>query len=307
MLDGKTLLIANPAARHGEGAVIAMRAERLLRRRLGDDLTMLLTTRSGHACELAAAAATYGTVIALGGDGVVHEVVGGLMEVPAGRRPVLGVIPAGSGNDYAGAIGMGQALEEAVVQLETAPRRIADVGVCNGVPFMETLSFGFDAAIALDTIERRERTGATGLPLYLQSGIDQLLHHLGSYRLEARFGGDRRSLEVILCAVQVGPTYGGGFRVCPDARFDDGLLDVCIAHAPVGTLKAGLVFLCAKSGRHRRFREIESFQARTATLEFASPLPVQIDGEPLSGTRYEVSIEPSALSVIAPDGSCFTR
>lgn len=307
MAEGETLLVVNPAARHGEGAAIAVRAQRLMRERLGDSLTVLLTNRPGHAAEIAASSAAFSTIVALGGDGLVHEVVNGLMKLPRDQRPALGVIPAGSGNDYAGALGMGHTLERAVRQLESAPCRPADVGVCNGAYFMETLSFGLDAAIALDTIERRERTGATGFLLYLQSGIDQLLHNLRSYPVEARFDGRARSEELILCAVQVGPTYGGGFRVCPDARFDDGVLDVCMAHAPVGTLKAGLVFLCAKGGHHRRFKEIESLRACEATLEFAAPLPAQIDGEPLRDMRYYVSVKPSALRVIAPDGSCFSR
>lgn len=307
MLEGKILLIANPAARHGEGAVDAVRAERLMRERWGASVTALLTKRSGHAFHIAATASAYSAVVVLGGDGLVHEAVNGLMSLPARQRPALGVIPAGSGNDYARSLGMSTVLTDAVSQLEAAPFRTADVGVCNGEYFAETLSFGLDAAIALDTIERRKRTGASGVALYMRSGIDQLLHNLKAYAVDARFDGRESRREIILCAVQMGPTYGGGFRVCPDARFDDGLLDVCIAHAPVGALKAGIVFLSAKGGRHRRFKEIETLRTREARLEFGGPLPVQIDGEPLHGTSYAVSVEPGALRVIVPDGAHFSH
>ena len=80
-------------------------------------------------------------------------------------------------------------LEEAARQLVSAPRRWADLGVCNGRHFIETLSFGLDAAIALDTIERRKRTGAAGVTLYMQSGFDQLRNHLAYHEMEAWFDG----------------------------------------------------------------------------------------------------------------------
>ncbi len=307
MLGEKVLLIANPASRHGEGAVAAVRAERLLRETVGARLAVMLTSHQGHAADIAESAAGLDAVVALGGDGLIHEVLNGLMAIPAALRPPLGVIPAGSGNDYAGALGMAATLTDIVHQLDNAPHRTSDVGCCNGEYFMETLSFGLDAAIALDTIERRERTGAAGFSLYVQSGIDQLLHNLKPRRMEAVFDGKERREDIILCAVQNGPTYGGGFRICPDALFDDGLLDVCIAHAPVGALKAGWVFLRAKSGHHRHFKEIETFRAREISLRFDEPLPVQIDGEPLFETEYKISVEPGALRVIAPNDKPFSK
>ena len=154
----KILLIANPASRHGEGIVDAARVEALLRERADAELTVLMTQRRGHAEELAAAAGGFDLVVVVGGDGAAHEVANGLMRIPREGRPAMGVVPAGSGNDYALSLGMSRSLEEAARQLVSAPRRWADLGVCNGRHFIETLSFGLDAAIALDTIERRKRT-----------------------------------------------------------------------------------------------------------------------------------------------------
>lgn len=320
---GSTLLIANPAARNGEGAQAAEKAAELLRAVPGCSLEVALTRRPGHAGDLAAGAAGFQTVAVLGGDGAIHEAANGLMRLPRDERPAMGAIPVGSGNDYAFSLGMASRLDRAVSQLASAPVRWADAGTCNGEFFVETLSFGLDAGIALDTVERRKRTGATGTALYMRSGLDQLLHHLDSRRIRARFsrlgdaakpaafwdqarsGDGSAEGDVILCAVQVGPTYGGGFRICPGARFDDGMLDVCIAHAPVGLLKAAFVFLRAKNGRHLGFREIEAFSARGLHLEFAQPLPVQIDGERLEATEFEIGIEPAALRVIAPSDAAF--
>ena len=167
----KILLIANPASRHGEGIVDAARVEALLHERADAELTVLMTQRRGHAEELAAAAGGFDLVVVVGGDGAAHEVANGLMRIPREGRPAMGVVPAGSGNDYALSLGMSRSLEEAARQLVSAPRRWVDLGVCNGRHFIETLSFGLDAAIALDTIERRKRTGAAGVTLYMQSGL----------------------------------------------------------------------------------------------------------------------------------------
>ena len=188
--EGSILLIANPAAQNGNGAAAAQRAVGLLRAQLGEDAVVLARTAGPrHASEIAERAEGCSTVIALGGDGVIHEVAGGLMRRPAARRPALGVIPVGSGNDYARTLGVSTKVDEACAQLLGAEARLADVGRVNGHWFVETLSFGLDAAIALDTMERRVRTGRTGTVLYMESGIDQLLHHLDLRRYRVSFDG----------------------------------------------------------------------------------------------------------------------
>lgn len=301
---GKTLLIANPAAQNGNGAAAAERAAALLGDALGDGALDVAPTRGpGEAVHLAAGAGAYDTVLALGGDGVIHEAANGLMRLPAGERPTFGIVPVGSGNDYARTLGMSaRSVDAAVAQLLAARARPADVGRCNGEFFVETLSFGVDAAIALDTVERRARTGRTGTALYLASGMDQLLHHLDCHRYTASFdGGEPVRGASFTFAVQVGPTYGGGFRICPDARIDDGLLDVCIAHPPFGVARAVFVFLLAKGGRHTGFRQIELRRARTLSVRFDAPPPVQIDGEPLEAAEYAIDVVPRALGVLVPE------
>nr|WP_256368340.1 hypothetical protein [Adlercreutzia sp. ZJ473] len=212
-----------------------------------------------------------------------------------------------------------------------------DVGCVNGEFFVETLSFGLDAAIALDTVERRRRTGRTGTLLYLESGIDQMLHHLESARYEAEleggegaFGdeaaagnaaapddgpapasatalddgpapaGPTRAIsgESYIFAVQIGPTYGGRFKVCPQADPADGLFDICLAHPPLNSLSAMVIFLLAKGGHHVRFRRIEQLRARRLEVTFDRPLAAQADGERVLGTRFCVDMVPRALKVL---------
>ena len=99
---GRTLIIANPAAQSGAAREVAERLQRFLDMTArASQFDLVLTERMGHAKELAAQAEGYHTVIALGGDGVIHEVVNGLMTQDEAVRPALAILPVGSGNDFA--------------------------------------------------------------------------------------------------------------------------------------------------------------------------------------------------------------
>lgn len=309
MERGQIALIANPAAQNGRGSWAAVEAASLLRTRVGEEnFQLLLTERPLHATELAAQVGPgVGTVIALGGDGLINEVACGLMERPPAARPALAVIPVGSGNDYAETLGMAYTVSKAVDQILQCRTRPADVGRVNGRYFVETLSFGLDAAIALDTVQRRVRTGRTGTRLYLEAAVDQLFHHLNLYDFKAQVEGGApaadgavRTLagEAYLFAVQLGPTYGGHFRICPEASIDDGLLDLCWATPQLGSWKALAVLLAAKGGRHTGNSHIHFERASRLVLDFASAPPAQIDGEKIEGTHFEIECIPAALTVV---------
>lgn len=306
---GPIALIANPAAQNGRGAWTAVEAASILRARVGEGgFRLLLTEWPGHATALAAQLpAEVGCVVALGGDGLINEVACGLMERPSGERPALGVIPAGSGNDYAATLGMATSLSRAIDQILEFRTGPADVGLVNGRYFVETLSFGLDAAIALDTVERRVRTGRAGTRLYLEAAVDQLFHHLRTYDFAAHLEGvpdgndaAARTVEAAayLLAVQIGPTYGGHFRITPEAALDDGLFDVCWAVPTLSPRRALAVLLAARFGRHVGNDHIRFERASGLSLEFAQEPPAQIDGEKITGTRFDISCVPSALTVI---------
>ncbi|MGN0073142.1 MAG: diacylglycerol/lipid kinase family protein [Coriobacteriales bacterium] len=302
---GKTLLIVNPTAKSGEGETAARTAEELLRKQLPDGPDVVRTSAAGHGRQLAAQLAErYQTVVALGGDGIAHEVVNGLMELDAAARPVFGLIPVGSGNDYARSLGVSFKVPQAVRQLLDYEARLTDLGMVNGEYFMETLSFGLDAAIALGTMERRKKDGKSGTLLYFEEGIHQFLHHLDFYPYELSTvdeGGAmslRQGGSAILVAVQLGPTYGGGFMICPKARLDDGLLDVCVANGPISALRAIKVFLSAKGGHHVGHPAITLSRAQEAVLRFEGTPQCQIDGEAFSAPEYRIRVVPNALRVI---------
>jgi len=301
--DGKTLLIANPAAQRGNGREAAQIAHDLLVEWLGEEnVDFAYTEGPAHAIELAqSAGGSHTTVIALGGDGVIHEAVNGLMSVPAQMRPRFGIIPVGSGNDYARTLGMSESVPDAVTQFLDAGEVAIDIGCCNGEFFDETLSFGLDAAIAIDTVERRKRTGEQGTILYLKSGLNQLLHHLDTFECKAVLDGNRTiCAPVHLITVQIGPTYGGGFRICPEADPTDGLFDICYAKAPMRIPEATFKFLRAKDAHHTKYKGIFFERAASIELLFDRRPPCQIDGEVHIADSYSITIERQALRVLAP-------
>lgn len=302
---GRVLLVVNPTANSGRARALESRARTAL---LACDTTRSVEVRRTHAAgdgeEIARAAAAFDTVVALGGDGIAHEVAGGLMDIRFADRPAFALIPCGSGNDFARTLGMSLDPDQALRQFETMNERVYDIGTCNGERFCETLSFGMDAAIALDTVERRVRTGKTGTALYMASGFDQMLHHRTPRMARISIDGSNpERLCVLLLAVQVGRTYGGGFAICPEADPTDGVLDVCWAKAPVGLVRTAIVFLRAKDGHHVGDPHMVFERARHVVLEFDEEPPAQIDGEPIYGTRFEIGIEPAALRVLCDRGA----
>ncbi|MBM6675275.1 diacylglycerol kinase family lipid kinase [Olsenella uli] len=300
---GRTLLIANPAAHSGKGAAGAEFARRFLSSysSVTDGYEMRLTAGPGDATALAGAAEGFDTVLVLGGDGVIHETVCGLMERPADARPRLGVVPLGSGNDYARTLGMARNdVEAALAQIVRGRARPLEVGRVNDTYFMETLSFGLDAAIALDTTRRRaEDTSQEGEALFVTSGLRILSRAKGGFPCTATFDDEEPvELSTLVFAVQVGPSYGGGFRICPDADPADGLLDVCYNTRKPSLPRLLALFGLARTGRHVRSSVVETRRTRHARLEFAAAPPCQVDGEALEGTSFSIDVIPFALRVI---------
>lgn len=300
---GRTLVIANPASQSGAGAEGAQFVERTLAHfdSATEGYRVSLTNAQGHATSMARAASHFDTVIALGGDGVIHEVVNGLMKIGPTMRPRLGIIPLGSGNDFARSLGMAlNTPEKSLAQLLQGVTRKIDLGLVNDIYFDETLSFGVDAAIALDTMERRQKSGSHGTRLFAASGIDVIRHQLRSYAFKATTDGERLEGNSIIFAVQNGPTYGGGFKICPKADLSDGKLDVCSTKGDPSMAEALLLLGRARFGAHTRSRYMQFRHVKQLILDFEEELPCQADGERVVGKHFEISCVHRALEVIFP-------
>lgn len=298
--DGKVLLIVNPVAKNGAGAVAAEKAFQLLENALGEgNVVEARTTGPRHGRKLVQeTAGRYTTIISLGGDGIIHEVANGLMALPEEERPVLGIIPVGSGNDYAKTLGRSENIDQAVSQLLSASAVGMDVGCVNGEHFIETFSCGIDAAIAIDTMERRKRSRKTGGALYFEAGVNQFLRHFETHTFSGVLDKTRAfSGTCLTMAIQIGPTYGGGFKICPDADPTDGVFDICYS-TPTNKVHALGVFALAKNGHHLNSTFVHFRKASSVHLEFVQHPPTQADGEEVQGKVYDISISQQAIQVL---------
>ncbi|MDR1422011.1 MAG: hypothetical protein LBI64_04005 [Coriobacteriales bacterium] len=243
-------------------------------------------------------------ILCLSGDGTIHGVLQGLMRRPRTERPALCVLPLGSGNDIARTFSIPTSPTRALPALARGYLQAADVGSCipdhqDEVYFLQTLSFGMDAAIALKTIELRKHTRNREAVLYARAAVDAIVHELHTNHFHYVMDGQERRDDLLIMAIQNGPTYGGGFRVAPQARIDDGRLNLCMA-TRIGKLRALYYLSRMKNGTHEHLASFQTHEIRHLIVETDKQVPTQIDGEPIRARHYEISVRQNAIDFLRP-------
>jgi lipid kinase YegS len=281
---------------HGKGAAepILREAVAALRER-GHDVDVRATWEAGHAEHFAReAATTHDVVVAGGGDGTINEVVRGLLSADEPPRAALGILPLGTANDLAR--GLGLPLDDRLAALVVAaegPLVPLDVGVVNDQPFVNVASGGFAAEITSRTPP--ELKDALGGLAYSITGLftaPQLVPHACRFIAE----GQSFEMAITILAIGNGRLAGGGYAVTPEARTDDGLLDlVLVPSVPLGELPQliGELFQAsAAENEYVLYRQLKQFE-----LHFADEFQLNLDGEPLRGRDFRVAIRPQALQL----------
>ena len=303
--------VLNPQARNGRARRLWPALDTALHA-AGIGGPMRETTAPGDAVAMAQDLASHAdVVVAVGGDGTVHEVVNGLV----GTGAALGVLPVGTGNDYARAIGMPSRPADAVARLVATAPRALDVGqatwdageAASGTRWVaNAVGLGFDALAAAGAVQTKWLGGRSA---YLAA----VLRALWAYRrtgpevaVEIATGDEplRRLLDgpLYLCEIGNGQSVGGGFHLTPDARLDDGRWDVC-AVRHMGPSRALRLLPTVFSGAHVGFPEVSMARATRVVVTAAAPgVPVHVDGEGVTRTarRVELQLVPGGLQVVAP-------
>ncbi|MEL7667210.1 MAG: diacylglycerol kinase family protein [Actinomycetota bacterium] len=291
------LLIVNPEARHGETGQLVPVIEQLLQ---SAEFDLTLTAYMGHAAEIARDAQGYDVLVAVGGDGTVHEVLNGIMARPEGDRPVLGLIPTGSGNDTRRTVGVPEDIAEATLALISGRRRRFDIGRCNGMYFNNSFAAGLDARVTAKAVEYKATTRRAGLWLYFTALVHVLLNELYPHHIRISWdGAEPVEDDMLALATTIGPTYGGGFRITPDALPDDGLLEVCLID-PLSLPQALVRLPFVVVGKHTGMKVVRMSRHRSVVIESDEPIPAQIDGEVMVGNRFEVEVLPLAIEYVVP-------
>lgn len=263
-----------------------------------------ITEHAGEATEFARQAARDGLDAALisGGDGTVCEAVNGLV----GSHTALGVLPTGTGNVWAKELGLPvftltnpNRLLVAAHLLRKATTRTIDVGRANDRHFLLFAGLGLDATVAHNMEPRERATKRLGVLPYLVAGVMVAFEFYG-VRTTVVVDGKKvvrgRSLFILISNAQL---YGGLLRITPDARLDDGLLDIAIFNGvgPMYTLRHLFSIL---GGRHLRDPSVKFLRAKRVMVDCARPWPVQVDGDPIGTTPMTFQVIPRALRVLIP-------
>ena len=237
-------------------------------------------------------------IVVAGGDGSIHEAVNGIMD--ADGAAALGVIPSGTGNDFAKAANIpldwraaASLLASRIVD-HTSPRTI-DIGRMNDRFFANGAGIGLDAKV---TKIARDYNWPIGDLVYLVAIFRTMIDDIATPELEIQADSFRWDGPLTLASVSNGPWIGGMFHIAPMARNDDGQLELMIA-APVTRRRIFGLLPKLMKGEHMDETEIEHVSVRRLTVRAASPVPSHLDGEvqPLQ-TDFDVEILPGALSLL---------
>ncbi len=259
-----------------------------------------------HAIELARQAAEegYELIISVGGDGTIHEVINGVMQVPPENRPRLGIVPLGSGNDFAHAVGVDPRPAYALQKIFTGKPKRIDVGrLEDGSGRVEywdnALGIGFDATV---TIRSRKFTYLRGFMIYFLAVLQTIMLNHDAPRMHISTENETWTDELLMLVLANGSREGGGFLVAPEAQPDDGVYDyVCI-----GRVSRPLMLRLIPEvmrGTHGRFRQVRMGKLVKMELDSNAPLTIHVDGEIYAGfgmdvRHLKVELLPGAVEVV---------
>ena len=308
------IAIVNPAAGAGHCRHRWKSFATSLQRRFQDfhhdfHLETRWTDSPGDATELASEAVSQrpDLILAVGGDGTVHEVVNGLLRAsePSTVPVPIGIIPFGRGNDYADMLGIPRRFPELLNLLQQVSFDSFDVGVvecwdASGQRtvqyFNNILGLGFDARVAarMNRLNRR-------LPWAIAYPINILreLTNLRFYPMNVTMNGQTLELKSFLFVIAIGKSFGGGLRVAPDADPQDGRFDVIWAD-PLSRREVIRLLPRVYRGRHLSHPAVHAGTATEILINSETAVPIEAEGEVIGWTPAHITIQPRRLTVCIP-------
>lgn len=283
-------IIANPLAGRGLGA----KAARLTQQVLTDkqiDFELIYTKHAGHATELALKASRkHEVVVALGGDGTIREVLEGTWQSEA----TLGIIPGGTGNDYARGLDIPRETLAAVDLLLTGQKASFDLGLEGERIFGVLASIGFPVDV-IDHVNLHRNRFIKGKPAFL-SAVVATLHNLRSFPVEIKIDQAVIEKEVIGVFVMNMPFGGGGMRFTPEAFYGDGLFHVLIIEK-ISRRDLAVTLPKIYAGNHVNHPAVSILTGKEVSIE-SVPEAIMLDGDIFSPRKVETKILPKAAQVI---------
>jgi len=297
-----TLVILNPTARRGADRF--GRLEAMLREALGDvEVTRTRAPRDATRIAREAARAGVERIVAGGGDGTLSEVVTGVLDADLGQQVEIGLLPLGSGCDFARSVGVSRRIPEVVEALRDGARAVVDAGRithCAHDGTTRTTYFLNEAGFGLSglTVHLVNRLGKRFGPTlaFALGAVGAIVRGCGP-EIELRIDGEivfRGAVSMVVCGN--GSHFGSGMRIAPNASLTDGFLDV-IAVEKLGRLRLLSRFPSLYRGTHLRYAECTEHRGRRieAKLLGHGPGLLDVDGEPLGELPVEIDVLPGAI------------
>lgn len=236
-------------------------------------------------------------IIAVGGDGTIHEVINGLV----GSTIPLGIIPAGSGNDFCRGMGIPLQYDKALERILKNEQKVIDVGRINDTYFATIVGIGFDGQVALETHHSKNKkllnlAGIGSIP-YIINVLKVLLYYKPT-NVDLYIDSIKTTHQKVwLIAIANSPFYAGGMMICPDAKNNDQLFDICIVKG-ISRWEFLQIFPSVFKGEHIHHPSIITLKGKKLKILSSTPLTAHGDGEIIGNTPFKIMISPASISVL---------
>lgn len=304
MKKSKTLAIFNPAANHGRAKDLEKTIQGMVKDYGGLDWERTIVAGETKEIALRAIQSGYEHLIAIGGDGTTQDVVNGLLSVSKIKRPTLGIVPIGSGNDFAGGLGVSTDYVNSLLTALTGKSHPVDIGLIktnDGIKhyWVNAVGIGFDAVVDIYT---RKMVFFTGFWLYLAAALQTIMRNHKPYHFSGQMDGKKFERNLLMLIISNGKREGGGFKIAPHAQLDDGVLNY-VGVKEISRSRMLLTLPYFLQGTQDKLAYVESGKLKQLIITSDHPMQIHADGEIIAGfdsriIGLTIQVIPSAINVI---------
>ena len=293
----KITIISNPISGKGESLNVAIKMHKILKLN-GFEVKIKNTRGQGDAKTLASEAVQDGaeSIIGCGGDGTIHEIINGISTInPKHSKPKLGIIPTGRCNNLAKELKLDNNLNKLSQLIINSQYNAIDLGKVNETLFATVAALGFDSKVAEYVDNGNHPKFLTGTLSYLY-GIFAVLFKFNCPKVSIRGDFGSYTGNIFLVASGNTPDYGGDFKITPNAKIDDGILNICIVKN-ISKIKALFLLPRVFFGTHVKHPKAIYEPSKSLSISSENTISIWADGEYVGTTPATISILPKTLKV----------